>query len=716
MDLKRMLKPKAVAIVGATEKKASFGYFCTVNALQNKENVRVYLVNQRGAIVCGVQSYTSLDELPEVPDTIMIATPKKAVPAVLEQAGRLGVAGAIVVAAGYAEEGTAQGRTDQEELRRISEKYGIYVMGPNCTGFVNNVDKIKLWGMGGTEFDMSTRRTGCAFFAQSGTIGIDAISCPFIDASYVFSMGNSMLTIEDILEIVVEEDEVKIIGIYLEGPKDAPKFLKGLARANELRKPVIILAAGLSEKGAKSCASHTGNLASSRGVYEALFSKYGVIMVDTVDEFLSVANLLSHWYGRLPEKNGFGGLNTSGGYNTISADLCEKFGVNEPDIQKETVEELRSMLSDIATPKNPLDATAATQGDDGAEEAKFYFAMAKDPNIHALVFSTPAFVAPDEKWAAISDLFGESMQERQAKPIIKYASDKSALPCVIIPQMEDRRDPYWRQKLSEVNVPILTGGETGYKALGKICRYIEYLPTSSYRTLANAAHEKKHGTMSNSLTEFESKARLADYGIPVPKQCIVASIEQLRSELANYTFPVVMKISSPDIMHKTEAGGVKLGIMSVEEAEKTYAEIINNCKAYNQTAKLEGILLQEMAESGLEMIIGIHNDPMFGPMLVVGMGGVFVEVFKDTAMYPCPLGKKEALDMIKSLKSYKLLNGYRGSESCDLDALADVMVKVAAFAAENKEKIKEMDMNPVVVYPEGKGVAVLDALIVEYLD
>lgn len=716
MDLKRMLKPKAIAVVGATEKKASFGYFCTVNALQNKSNVRVYLVNQRGAMVCGVQSYTSLDELPEVPDTIMIATPKKAVAAVLEQAGRMGVAGAVVVAAGYAEDGTAQGKADQEELRRISEKYGIIVMGPNCTGFVNNVDKVKLWGMGGTEFDMETRRTGCAIFAQSGTIGIDAISCPFIDASYVFSMGNSMLTIEDILELVVEEDEVKLIGIYLEGPKDAPKFLKGLARANELGKPVVILAAGLSEKGAKSCASHTGNLASSRGVYEALFSKYGVIMVDTVDEFISVTNLLSHWHGRLPKKNGFGGLNTSGGYNTISADLCEKYGVNEPDIQNETVDELRTLLSDIATPKNPLDATAATQGDDGEEEAKFYFAMAKDPNIHALVFSTPAFVAPDEKWAAISDLFGESMQERQAKPIIKYASDSSSLPCVVIPQMEDRRDSYWRKKLSEVGVPILAGGETGYKALGKVCRYIEYLSGVSGRTLAHATHEKKHSAPIKTLTEYESKAKLAEYGIPVPKQCIVTSVEQLRSEIESYAYPVVMKISSPDIMHKTEAGGVKLNIMSVEQAENAYADIMANCRAYAPNATLEGILLQEMAPSGVEMIIGINNDPMFGPMLVVGMGGVFVEVFKDAAMYPCPLCKEEAVNMLKSLKAFKLLGGYRGSEPCDIDALADVMVKVASFAAENKETIKEMDMNPVVVYPEGRGVAVLDALVVEYTD
>lgn len=716
MDLKRMLKPEVVAIVGATEKKASFGYFCTVNALQNKDNVRVYLVNQRGAVVCGVQSYTSLEALPEVPDTIMIATPKAAVASVLEQAGKLGVAGAIVVAAGYAEEGTTKGRADQEELRRISEKYGIIVMGPNCTGFVNNIDKIKLWGMGGTEFDMTKRRTGCAFFAQSGTIGIDAISCSFIDASYVFSMGNSMLTIEDIFEIVVEEEEVKLIGIYLEGPKDAPKFLKCLARANELAKPVVILAAGLSEKGAKSCASHTGNLASSRGVYEAIFKKYGVIMVDTVDEFISVTNLLTHWHGRLPEANGFGGLNTSGGYNTISADLCEKFGINEPDIQPETVEELRTMLSDIATPKNPLDATAATQGDDGAEEAKFYFAMAKDPNIHGLIFSTPAFVAPDEKWSAISDLFGESMQERQAKPIIKYASAGSALPSVIIPQMEDRRDPYWRDKLSEVNVPILAGGETGYKALGKVCRYIEYLPTVPYRTLAYSAHSRKHSSASNALTEFDSKARLAAAGIPVPKQCIVSSVEQLKQELKGCTYPVVMKISSPDIMHKTEAGGVELNIQSEEQAEKAYNEIMRRCRSYKPDARIDGILLQEMAPKGIEMIIGINNDPMFGPMLVVGMGGVFVEVFKDAAMYPCPLGKEEALDMLRSLKAFKLLNGYRGSEPCDIDALADVMVKVAAFAAENKETIKEMDMNPVAVYPDGKGVAVLDALIVEYKD
>ena len=287
MNLEKLIKPKVAAVIGANERAGSFGNYSAVNALQNEGRIQIYFINTKTPVVLGKKTYPNLSALPEVPDCILIATPAKTCAPLLEEAGKLGVKAAIIEAAGFSEEGTEEGKRAEEELRVIAEKYDMSVMGPNCIGLVNNIDKVKLWGMGGTEFDMSVRKTGVAYFAQSGTMSIHAVSCPYIDVSYVFSMGNStMVMIEDIMEYVLEEPEVRMLAIYLEGVRDGRRFMECLKRAAELGKPVVIHAAGMSQKGAAAAASHTGNLASSRSVYQAVCNKYGVILVESIDEFL----------------------------------------------------------------------------------------------------------------------------------------------------------------------------------------------------------------------------------------------------------------------------------------------------------------------------------------------------------------------------------------------------------------------------------------------
>ncbi len=293
MNIERLLRPKVIAVVGANEKRGSFGNYCALNAAQNSDNVHVYFINARTDEVLGRKTYRSLSELPEIPDSIMLATPKSSIPGLLREAGELGVGGAIIVAAGYSEEGTEEGRRDEQEIVDIAKQYNMAVMGPNCTGYVNNVDKIKMWGMGGTEFDMSKRDTGIAFFAQSGTMAIHALSCNYLDISYVFSMGNSViLNIEDLMAFAVEDPQVNMLCLYLEGVRNGKRFLEILKRAGELGKPVVIHASGMSKKGAIAAASHTGNLASSRAVYQAVCEKYNVVLVESIDEFLCAANVL----------------------------------------------------------------------------------------------------------------------------------------------------------------------------------------------------------------------------------------------------------------------------------------------------------------------------------------------------------------------------------------------------------------------------------------
>ncbi|HCP14724.1 MAG TPA: CoA-binding protein [Peptococcaceae bacterium] len=700
MSLEHLLKPKAIAILGANEDHRSFGNTAAINAIQSEKNTEVYFVNLKHEKVLGKPVYRTLSELPTVPDLILLATPKAAVPSLIEEAGKLGTKAAVVVASGYSEEGTETGRAAEAELASIAKKYDMKVMGPNCVGFINNIHKIKAMAYDGIEFDLGSRQTGAAIFTQSGKIATDMASCPYLDLSYVFSMGNcAMLTLEAMFEHVIEEKEVRLAGFYLEGVKDPPRFIRCLQRAFELRKPVVVHAAGLSKLGAKSAASHTGNLTGDRAVYEAIFKKYHVIMVENKDEFVSALSLLSCLEGRMPNRANFAGFNESGGDNAILADMCEKYGVRLPALQPTTIEKLKAALPRFASPANPLDAVGGSLTGAVKDQVPLYRILGQDPNIDAILMGTMPFALNDP----LNDLIGGMM--------LQYAEEDDSVPMLVMPSMEDRRDPVWREKLRSRGIAILGCSDIGYNVLGKVSRSIEDgLP----RTLESAVPDHWPTLATVSLTEFDSKQALSRVGLPMPKQAMARSIEELLLILEEIRYPLVMKISSSEIRHKTDAGGVQLNIGSREEALKAYPRILERCAAYAPKAKLEGVLVQEMAKPGLEIILGISNDARFGPLLMIGLGGIFVEIFKDIALYPCPLGYEEAKEMISSLKAFKLLTGYRGSKPLDLDALAKAMVRLSRFAAENKETVKELDLNPVFVYPEGEGLCVADALLIRY--
>jgi acyl-CoA synthetase (NDP forming) len=261
----------------------------------------------------------------------------------------------------------------------------------------------------------------------------------------------------------------------------------------------------------------------------------------------------------------------------------------------------------------------------------------------------------------------------------------------------------------------MSSSKSAFACIKQFTKFIDY--DYSTKTLDIATPESDNSNLASyALTEYDSKKEMSNYGFTIPSQCIVNNVEEISDAVANMNYPLVLKINSPDILHKTDAGGVKLNVNSVDEAIIAYNDILTNCKEYKSDAKVEGVIVQEMAPIGTEIIIGINNDAQFGPMILVGLGGIFVEVFKDAVLYPVPVNKSEAIGMLKQLKAYKLLNGYRGSETSDIDALADLIVKVSDYAYEHKEDVKEIDLNPVFVYPKGKGVCVIDSLIVKYKD
>lgn len=715
MSLEHLLRPKVIALVGASSKKASFGNFAAEALIRSQESAIVYFVNPKGEPILEKETYKSLADLPKVPDLVMLATNKNIVPALLTEAGEMGTKAAIVIAAGYSEGCNIEGKADEEVIAKIAEKYNIKVMGPNCTGFLNNIDKILPWATSGFDFDMKNRKTGAAIFAQSGTMATNAITS-HLNISYVFSMGNStFLSMEEVMEYVLEKERVDLLGIYLEGVKDPKRFINILRRAQELNKPVVIHAAGLSKIGARAAASHTGNLASTKAIYEAIFDKYNVIMVENQDQWISAMDVLSVWKDHMPKRANFSSMNTSGGETTLSADMCDKYGLNLPEFTPETTAKLRELLPEFGNPINPLDAVAGA----GAEDADYLRVIGKDPNIDIILTGTRAFPKGAGRYASIASMFGitsDQYLDSAGKKLLDYLNEEDALPMAIMPTIEESRDERWRKILADKGVPILGTSDIGYYVMGRIAKYITNKNSNIQRTTEDAVPEKTHSGESIILTEFDSKQELIEIGLPMPKQGIAETMEKLSAMIEDFVYPLVLKISSPDILHKTDAGGVKLNIKTKEEALAAFDSIIENCSKYNYEAKLEGVLVQEMANSGVEMIIGISSDKKFGPILMVGMGGVFVEVFKDVAMYPCPFGKDEAFKMIESLKSYKLLKGYRGSKPRDIDALADVMVKLSEYAAKNKDLVKEIDLNPVFVYPEGEGVSIVDAVLIKYAD
>lgn len=705
--MKKLFKPNSVALVGASDRPGSFGFFAAKNLIDTGDKIKKYFVNPKREEILGIKTYKSLEELPEVPELILLGIPAKATNPILRQAGEMGIKAAIVFSSGFAEDHLYGGVELEEEMIKIANKYSMKILGPNCLGIMNNVDKVKLWSTG-ADPDFSTRKKGAAVIAQSGGYTIGAVDRHHIDLSYAISTGNgNIVTIEELMEFCVDDDDVTVVALYLEGIKKPDVFYRALVKASKKRKPVIILKSGSSKKGAISAASHTGNIAGSYEIFKAIFNKYGVISVSTAEEFFCAIQTYTILGKKLPKDNKFAVITLSGGETTISADMAERFSIELPELTEETKEKLNNILPDFAIAKNPMDMTTDLLGDP-ERLGKLFETIGDDENIEAIIAGLGF-----EDTEAVKG-YDYDMHAFLAKPLLDYQKKPDSVPMFVVPQFEGKRSQKWRVNLKDANIPIMSLGEIGYSIIGKLASNLSYDP--DVRLLESAVPAETDTEEFVAMSEYDSKLELINQGIKVPKQILVHSLDEVSKACRELEFPLVMKVNSEDILHKTDAGGVVLGVKNEEEAANAYDNILGNCKKYNPNAVIDGILIQEMQKKGTEMIIGVKNDKMFGPMLLVGMGGVFVEIFKDVALTPCPISKEEAIMQLKSLKAFKLLEGYRGGNKADIDAFAELMVEISKYAVQNKDTLKEMDLNPVFVYEEGEGVCTVDALIIKNKD
>ena len=695
MDISKLLRPRAVAVVGASEKSGFGGDTCR-NILENKADTsHVYPVNPKKETVFGKKCYPTLADLPEEIDLVILCTSQKTIVDFLKQAKAKGAGAAVVYASGYSEVGTAEGKAFEKELVDAAKALDMVVMGPNCAGYINFGDDIFSFAFIG---DYKGKKGNIGFVSQSGQFCIDMMKSAEMKYSFAISAGNSaMVQMEDYLNFLIDDSNTKVIALYLEGVKNPHKFEACLQKAMEKKKPVVILKAGRSPKGQATAASHTGSMAGSDKTYDAVFEKFGVIRADDMQDLRSTASLLAT-LRVLPKKPAFSAMCLSGGETAVSADTGFLHGIEYPDFSEVTLKKLNDMLPDFATPRNPLDMTAALCYDADAFASGITTVMS-DPSIEmglvGLTISDKVTVSNDIMFEGIRRAF-------------EQIPDK---PLAVMSFMEAARNKELVERFQNAGIPVLPTTKYGFRALQHLQDFISH---DTIKREARLAIPEAHSANTRALSEYESKKLLADNGVPVDLGYIAKTKAEVKEYAEKIGYPLVMKVESNDILHKSDVGGVMLNIKSLEQAEEAYDKILANAVQHAPNAKINGILMQKMLKAGTEMIIGLNSDPQFGPMLLVGMGGVFVEVFKDAALYPVPLNHDEALHMLQSLKSFKLLNGYRGNPPADIEALTDMMVKISDFAYRKKDTLKELDMNPLFVYPKGEGVAIADALAVMY--
>ena len=691
MNLEKLLRPKSVAVIGASD-KPGFGLSTCENLIRSHRQEDIFFVHPKRESVLGKKCYKSIADLPQQVDMCIILLNKSLVISTLEQAAACGCKAAIVYASGYGETGDKEA---EKELRETAERLDMAVMGVNCAGYISNNDDLFPFGM---IVKRDARPGNIAIISQSGKICLNMMQVDYMNFSYLISAGNcSCIMVEDYISYLIDDPGTKVIGLYLEGVKDPEKFADVLRRAAEIRKPIVILKVGRSEAGSRVASSHTGSLSGSDKAFDALCRKFGIIRVDDIEELVQMCHMLSVM-PELPAIPTISAMCLSGGETGVCADVGTLNGLEYPAFTEETLAKLTELLPDYASPANPLDMTA-TLSHDGPKYAEVIKAIMQDPNVGLV-------------------LCGQTVLPHQSEEDVIYpmsdgmviAANERIKPVAVINFFNCDRDPVIRAKLEKAGVALLPAPGTAFKLLRHLMDMVKYKPEEKTLTLA-VPHPAANGRVA--LSEYDSKMELQDFGVKVPYSEVVKSEEQLERVCCEVSYPCVAKIESADILHKSDIGGVKLNLNNAMELREAYREVLKNAAERAPEAKINGVLVQPMLPKGVEVILGVNVDPQFGPMVLCGLGGVFVEVFKDVALYPAPLNKGEAMDMLRSLKGYKMLTGYRGGEKCDVDALADLMVQVSEYAVANRDTLCEMDLNPVFVYGEGKGVEIADAVIIK---
>ncbi len=697
-ELERLIAPKTVAIIGLSRNENTFGGRTRRN-LANFAG-RLYGVNPNASELHGVPCYPTIAAVPERVDCAVLAIPREAVEGVVEQCAAAGVGGCIIYASGYSETGLADRIVQQERLGAIAAASGMRIVGPNCIGLVNNHIRAGLLFVA-TYATMPWRPGSIGVVSQSGGLGHATLQAVERGGSFshFFAAGNSAdVDVCDYVSYLAEDPTCRVITCAAEGLKDGERLLEAGERALAADKPIVFYKMATANAAAKAAMSHTGTLAGSNAAYDAAFKRLGIISVDNLEDIWETASFLAK--AGKPKASGVAAVAASGGACVITLDHAERQGVAMPPPSAATMAVLEANVPEFGSAGNPCDITAQVATNPKSYEACAE-ALLSDPAYGALVVMAPTIdrVNTPARAAMFSQL-----AEKIGKPVcVSWLSEWLQGPGAEIYEA----DPY---------AALFQTTERCYHALAgwnwRAARIAA--PRDAARTIEDGPAAQEARRLLNAagprITEREAKEILAAYGVPVARDAVVQTGDAAVAAAAAIGYPVVLKVESPDIPHKTEAGVVRLGLKDDASVRRACDEIMAAAGRLEPTPQIRGVLVQPMIVAGTEIVVGTRLDPTFGPLIVVGMGGILVELLRDSAADLAPVGHAQALAMLQSLRGYKLLTGFRGGAPADISRLADIVVRVSHLAADLSDEIAEIDVNPIICGPD-RAIAV-DALIV----
>jgi acyl-CoA synthetase (NDP forming) len=690
--LERLLDPRSIAIIGASHEERRAGGQPLHALTRYGYSGKVYAVNPRYTDIKGVACYPNITGVPEAVDLAIIALPASEVPRVLEECGAAGIRNALVLSAGFREIGAA-GEALQEELDAALRRSRVRVVGPNCIGMLNLGRRV-FAGFGAGFRQPDWKRGPIALVSQSGGFAYSIMAfCQEagVGMDYMVSTGNEAdLGVLDFIEHFLGQQDVRMIAVYVEGVKDGRRLRALGKRALEIGKPIAVWKVGNTAVGQRAAVSHTANLTEEYDFYRDAFREGGFIEIREVYDLIDAAKVFRS--DKLPRGRRTAIVTTSGGAGVLLADRCEEMKLELPVLTEKTRCALKELLPSFASIGNPIDFTAALAQKEPEFTKATELIVGDDVVDLAIVRSFPGRdVGP---WGDHLAAYIQSC----AKPILVSLSTTPAQAAA------------WAPKLEDAGVPCFEVPSRAAAAAAMLCDFAQRARRFSAATPARMvpAQPLRFADARVGLDENEAKESLEAYGIPTPRRLFI-SADAAYPDIIDLKFPVAVKIVSPDIVHKTEAGGVRLRVTAAHLRE-TLDEIRASACSYAPGARIRGFLLEEMAE-GTEMIIGALNNPSFGPIIVVGMGGVHAEVLRDVARHYAPLTIEQAREMILGLKGARLLQGYRGPQGRDIDALAEAVARLSWMAVDHEKTIAEIEVNPVMVGVQGRGVTAVDAVI-----
>lgn len=692
-NLSTLFRPRSVAIVGASDRNPWSRLVAgTLDRIGFSGDL--HLINPRNSIVLGRNAVASCAEIGQPVDAAFLAVPSAAVADALRDMAKSGIRHGAIVSSGFAEAGAA-GRALQEELTSLATELGISILGPNSLGYINFRDRVALSAIPLNRDPMEGGQLGIV--SQSGATA--AMLLRFaekqgIGLSYAVALGNeAMVDLASVISFLVTDEQTRTIAVFAESIRDPKAFIETAELAMRHRKPIVVLKVGRGEIAARAARAHTGSLVGDDKAFDAICRKYGITRVDSMEQLILTADFLGG-IGPLAGK-GFAVASISGGACEMIADRGEDEGVPFAEFSDETEKALAQILPDFAATHNPLDVTGVVQANPGLfRDAITLCAHDANVDLVAAIFETPVSRESSSHTTVVGVLnaLGEAMQ---ASPVPMFLLTQTVTPVGDLGQ----------EVLRDAGIPVvLTGLDHGARAIG-----------AAYRWSAALAHRQEEAPVSGSTAaQPQSEQETLDYlrsaGVPVIPSAIATTADDAARIAEQVGFPVVLKIASPDIAHKTEVGGVKLGLRSRDEVVAAFEDVRASVAAHMPTALIDGVLVAPMREDGLELLVGVTTDPSWGRMIAVGLGGIWVEALADISLRPLPVSPADAHAMLDELAARKLLDGFRGIPAADREKLCDVIVGIGSAALALGDGLEALEVNPLFV--RGDRIEALDGLAI----